>query len=216
MSPAKIRIIQFITDCNSVILFEGCKQSARHQQAHDSRRLLPKVSAKLRIIFLIRELLSGVNQRHLLPGVEFSDNSCRDASNKTVTGERAGYDRTRRDRNVVAQRHTPENYSSCTYPTVVADGDRLCVRFTEIGSRIMVEVRIVSVVPVNRMRRRVYLHPGRDKDIVADTDCIAVDESAAIVDRHIVAQIDITTESADKPIAGGTVLADMPEQLFQH
>lgn len=61
MSPAKIRIIQFITDCNSVMLFEGCKQSARHQQAHDSRRLLPKVSAKLRIIFLIRELLSGVN-----------------------------------------------------------------------------------------------------------------------------------------------------------
>lgn len=29
MSPAKIRIIQFITDCILVILFEGCKQSAR-------------------------------------------------------------------------------------------------------------------------------------------------------------------------------------------
>ena len=66
------------------------------------------------------------------------------------------------------------------------------------------------------MRRGVYLHPGRDKDIIADSDCIAVDESAAIVDRHIVAQIDIATESADKTIAGGTVLADMPEQLFQH
>lgn len=106
----------------------------------------------------------------LLLDTESFNNFCRDTAYETVAGERVGYDRSSRDCDIIAKCHASEYYGSGSYPTVVADIDWLCIGFTEIGFWIDVEVWIASVVPVNRMRRSVYLHTRCDKDIVAYGD----------------------------------------------
>lgn len=87
----------------------------------------------------------------LLFCVELFKDSRRDTAYKTIVGERLSYDRTCRDRNIVAQSYTAKNYRTGTDPTVIADCDRFCIGFTEVGFRILVKFRITSVTPVNRV-----------------------------------------------------------------
>lgn len=126
------------------------------------------------------------NFLHLLPSTESFNNFCRNTAYEAVAGERFSYDRSSRDGYIIAKRHASEYYGTGSYPTVVADGDWLCIGFTEIGFWIGVEVRIASAVPFNRVLRSIYLPTRCGKDIVAYGDGVAVNESATIVDRHVV------------------------------
>lgn len=86
----------------------------------------------------------------LLFCVELLDNFCRNTANKAFAGEGPDYDRTRRNRNVVAQRHASENYSSCTYPTVFAYMSELLLKHLGTSLSLFIRQKIIALHPLRR------------------------------------------------------------------
>lgn len=105
---------------------------------------------------------------------------------------------------------------SCTYPAAIAYGDRQGTGATEILATFRCPILGQPIFQVNRMRRGVDLYAGSNEHVATDGDAVAVNEKAAVIDAHIIADVDVVTEVADEIGAYRHISAHATEQFTKH